>query len=213
MKKEFTYFIAFAVGAAVGSVASMKYFKTKYERIADAEIESVKHSIVHIIKTSDALNKKSDGNPKNNANSNSNSNSNDTKGEETMNKDDTKGKDTLNKIVNKLDYTSFSKSATEEEAKDEVELYEPEGDLPYIIPPEEVGENDYECQTYTLHSDGVVADEMGEEVDEEDLAYTIGSRDVFKHIDDYGTGAVYVRNDFLELDFEVIRSLDAYYDE
>lgn len=208
MKKEFTYFIAFAIGTAVGSVASMKYFKTKYERIADAEIESVKRSIVHLIKTSDALNKKSDGDPKNNANGNSDN----TKGEETMNKDDAKGKDTLNKIVSKLDYTSFSKGVTEEVVEEEVEDDEPEGDLPYIIPPEEVGENDYECQTYTLHSDGVLTDELGDKVNEEDLAYTIGSRDVFKHIDDYGNGAVYVRNDFLEMDFEVIRCLDAYYE-
>lgn len=191
MKKEFTYFVIFAIGTAVGSVASMKYFKTKYERIADEEIESVKKSITQLIKNSDILNKKLDGNPKNNSNSAS---------------DDTKGKETLNKVVSKLDYTSFSKSATKEEVKDD----KPEGDLPYIIPPEQVGEDDYECNTYTLYSDGVLTDELNDVVEEEDLAYLIGSRDVFKHIDDYGNGAVYVRNDFLETDFEIIRCLEAY---
>lgn len=191
MKKEFTYFVIFAIGTAVGSIASMKYFKTKYERIADEEIESVKKSITQLIKNSDILNKKLDGNPKNNSNSTS---------------DDTKGKETLNKVVNKLDYTSFSKSDTKEEVKDD----KPEGDLPYIIPPEQVGEDDYECNTYTLYSDGVLTDELNDVVEEEDLAYLIGSRDVFKHIDDYGNGAVYVRNDFLETDFEIIRCLEAY---
>lgn len=191
MKKEFTYFVIFAIGAAVGSVASMKYFKTKYERIADEEIESVKKSITQLIKNSDILNKKSDSNPKNNLNGAS---------------DNTKGKETLNKVVNKLDYTSFSKSVSQEEAKDD----KPEGDLPYIIPPEQVGEDDYECNTYTLYSDGVLTDELNDVVEEEDLAYLIGSRDVFKHIDDYGNGAVYVRNDFLGTDFEIIRCLEAY---
>ena len=191
MKKEFTYFVIFAIGAAVGSVASMKYFKTKYERIADEEIESVKKSITQLVKNSDILNKKSDSNPKNNSNSAS---------------DNTKGKETLNKVVSKLDYTSFSKSATKEEVKDD----KPEGDLPYIIPPEQVGEDDYECNTYTLYSDGVLTDELNDVVEEEDLAYLIGSRDVFKHIDDYGNGAVYVRNDFLGTDFEIIRCLEAY---
>lgn len=191
MKKEFTYFVIFAIGAAVGSVASMKYFKTKYERIADEEIESVKKSITQLVKNSDILNKKSDSNPKNNLNGAS---------------DNTKGKETLNKVVNKLDYTSFSKSVSQEEAKDD----KPEGDLPYIIPPEQVGEDDYECNTYTLYSDGVLTDELNDVVEEEDLAYLIGSRDVFKHIDDYGNGAVYVRNDFLGTDFEIIRCLEAY---
>lgn len=191
MKKEFTYFVIFAIGTAVGSVASMKYFKTKYERIADEEIESVKKSFTQLMKKSDILNKKTDSNPKNNSNSIS---------------DNTKGKETLNKVVSKLDYTSFSKSTT----KEEVENDKPEGDLPYIIPPEQVGEDDYECNTYTLYSDGVLTDELNDVVEEEDLAYLIGSRDVFKHIDDYGNGAVYVRNDFLGTDFEIIRCLEAY---
>lgn len=189
MKKEFTYFVIFAIGTAVGSVASMKYFKTKYERIADEEIESVKKSFTQLMKKSDILNKKTDSNPKNNSNSIS---------------DNTKGKETLNKVVSKLDYTSFSKSTTKEEDD------KPEGDLPYIIPPEQVGEDDYECNTYTLYSDGVLTDELNDVVEEEDLAYLIGSRDVFKHIDDYGNGAVYVRNDFLGTDFEIIRCLEAY---
>lgn len=191
MKKEFTYFVIFAIGTAVGSVASMKYFKTKYERIADEEIESVKKSFTQLMKKSDILNKKTDTNPKNNSKSIS---------------DNTKRKETLNKVVSKLDYTSFSKSTTKEEVEDD----KPEGDLPYIIPPEQVGEDDYECNTYTLYSDGVLTDELNDVVEEEDLAYLIGSRDVFKHIDDYGNGAVYVRNDFLGTDFEIIRCLEAY---
>ena len=55
-----------------------------------------------------------------------------------------------------------------------------------------------------------MTDELNDVVEEEDLAYLIGSRDVFKHIDDYGNGAVYVRNDFLGTDFEIIRCLEAY---
>ena len=188
MKKELTYFITFAVGAAIGSLASMKYFKTKYERIADEEIDSVKKSIVRLVKKGDISDKKSDD-------------ISDKKSD-----DNSEDKEMLNKVVSKLDYTSFSKTASKEEVKDN----KPEGDLPYIIPPEQVGEDDYECNTYILYADGILTDELNDVVEEEDLAYLIGSRDVFNHIDDWGNGAVYVRNDFLETDFEIIRSLEVY---
>ena len=44
MKNKFVYFAVFAVGALVGSAASMHYFKKKYEQIAQEEIDSVKET-------------------------------------------------------------------------------------------------------------------------------------------------------------------------
>lgn len=42
MKNTIIKVVIFTVGAAVGSAATWKYFKTKYERIAQEEIESIK---------------------------------------------------------------------------------------------------------------------------------------------------------------------------
>ena len=42
MKNNFIYFTVFAVGAAIGSAVTMQYFKTKYEKFAQEEIESVR---------------------------------------------------------------------------------------------------------------------------------------------------------------------------
>ena len=43
MNNGIKLFVAFAVGAGFGAMASKLYFKTKYEKIADGEIESMKH--------------------------------------------------------------------------------------------------------------------------------------------------------------------------
>ena len=37
MKEKITQFVIFAIGVGVGAVASMTYFKTKYEQIAQEE--------------------------------------------------------------------------------------------------------------------------------------------------------------------------------
>ena len=42
MNNKFTNFIMFTAGAAVGSVVTWKLLKTKYERLAQEEIDSVK---------------------------------------------------------------------------------------------------------------------------------------------------------------------------
>lgn len=179
MKKEALYFATFTAGVAVGVLASMKYFKTKYEQITEEEIESVKES----------LKKFRPKEPENKT----------EKGSSDI------SKDKLNSIVNKLDYSSFSKpSKTTTEKKEE------KGDLPYIIPPAQVGEDDYSCSTYILYADGVLADELNDRVDEEELEYLIGSREVLDHIDDWNNNAVYVRNEFIKTDIEIIRSLDVY---
>jgi hypothetical protein len=178
MKKEVLYFATFAAGVAVGVLVSMKYFKTKYEQITEEEIESVKESLKKF-KSKEPENK-------------------------TKESSSDIPKDNLNDVVNKLDYTSFSKPSETTEKKEE------KGDLPYIIPPAQVGEDDYLCSTYILYADGVLADELNDRVDEEELEYLIGSREVLNHIDDWNNNAVYVRNEFIKTDIEIIRSLDVY---
>ena len=76
------------------------------------------------------------------------------------------------------------------------------GKHPYVISPDEFGE-DYETETLTFYSDGVlvyyISDELVEDVDA-----TIGS-DSLSHFGEYEDDAVYVRNDSLKKDFEILR--------
>lgn len=53
MHNGLKYFLVFALGAAAGSVATWKIVKTKYERIAQEEIESVKEVFSRLSKTDD----------------------------------------------------------------------------------------------------------------------------------------------------------------
>ena len=81
------------------------------------------------------------------------------------------------------------------------------GKHPYVISPDEFGE-DYETETLTFYADGVlvyyVSDELVEDVDA-----TIGS-DSLSHFGEYEDDAVYVRNDSLKRDFEILRDSAKY---
>lgn len=83
------------------------------------------------------------------------------------------------------------------------------GKHPYVISPEEYGDMDgYTQETLTLYADNVITyyatDELVEDVDK-----TIGS-DSLTHFGEYEDDAVYVRNDALKTDFEILRDTQKY---
>lgn len=175
MKKELTYFVIFAVGAITGAVATMTYFKTKYEQIAQDEIDSVKETFSKL-------------KPK----------------EEKSENNSEEEKKALSDIVNKHDYTSFSKSNVK---KEEEPLKD---DKPYVISPMQVGDDDFECNTLTLYSNKVLTNELDEPIEGDELKALIGGTEVYDHFGDYEPDVVYVRNETLQTDFEIIRVLDSY---
>ena len=79
---------------------------------------------------------------------------------------------------------------------------------PYIISPEEFGENDnYETSSLTFYSDGILADEDDEMVDDVDSLVGFESLNHFDEDD-----SVFVRNDRLETDFEILLNTMSYSD-
>lgn len=75
-------------------------------------------------------------------------------------------------------------------------------DAPYVIPPEEFGEVDgYDQITLWHHEDGVLADENDERV--EDVGRAVGD-DYADHFGEYDDNAVYIRNDRLKVDYEIL---------
>ena len=82
-------------------------------------------------------------------------------------------------------------------------------DVIYVIPPEEFSElEDYSVKSLTYWTDGVVTDEEGKEVDIDNV---IG-KDSLEHFGEYEEDCVYVRNDDLHTDFEILRDYRAYSD-
>lgn len=83
-------------------------------------------------------------------------------------------------------------------------------DRPYVISPEEFGEyEDYGAVSLTYYADKVLADEDDEIVD--DIDYIIGE-DSLNHFGEYEDDSVFVRNDRLECDYEILLDERNYYD-
>lgn len=113
---------------------------------------------------------------------------------------------------------------TSEEKKAELETYENlaneynsdkegdaatmEDDEPYVISPDEFGELTYETVTLTYYADKVLADEVEDIV--EDVAGTIGLNSLL-HFGEYEDDCVHVRNDRLEIDYEILLDSRSYW--
>lgn len=83
----------------------------------------------------------------------------------------------------------------------------PEKKEPYVIHPDDFGMLDYDTITLTLYSDGVVADDNDFVVDGDILG-----DDWENHFGEFEPDAVYVRNDILKADYEILRDNNKFSD-
>lgn len=160
----------FATGAAIGSVVTWKLVKTKYEQIAQEEIESVREMYERVSEKPE-------------------SEEDDESDEEDLKE--------YEEIVQSANYKPYKKDKIEEGEEDDIMIE------PYVIEPEEFDENGYETVTLFYYEDGVVAtadtNEVVENVDE-----LIGE-DSLTHFGEYEEDSVFVRNDNLKTDFEILK--------
>lgn len=185
-----TCFVMFVVGAAAGSAATWLYAKKYYERIAQEEIDSVKavfseHKPDTVVKNNNVQ-------------------------EENQHKADiAKLKPDLVNYAAKLQeegYTNYTKHS--EKIIEEKDV--PMPNKPYIISPEEFGESgNYTQISLTYYSDGVLADDEDEII--EDIDDTVGE-DFADHFGDYEDDSVFVRNDRLRCDYEILKNNRSYHD-
>lgn len=128
---------AFTLGAAAGVVAAQRYFKTKYEAIAQEEIDSVKE--VYYKKRKKEIEKT--------VNDICNEKSNDTLGE----------LDAYKETVHDLGYTNKKEGGSESMANDMIE----------VIPPDEFGvDDDYDCIGFTYYTNDVLTDDGNFPIDD-----------------------------------------------
>lgn len=198
--------IIFATGAAIGSVATWFTIKKKYEQIAQEEIDSVKEEYSRLIE----MRKKEMEAVRNVVNANQHDDDED----EPVDDDD----ETAVYEQMKVDYSNLTKNYrssdddededdNDEEGGKEVEDEVPYDNGPYVITPEEFGdEKNYTAQPLDYFSDGVLADGWGVQLDIED---TIGE-EALNHFGEYADDIVYVRNDQNEIDYEVTRDPRTY---
>lgn len=174
-------FAMFMAGAAVGSAAAWMYLKKHYERIAQEEIDSVKATFAERKVT---------------FNDEARAARPDTQA------DIAKLKPDLIKyagIVKENNYTNYSEhsKANNEEGDDSM------SDKPYVISPEEYEESDdYTLISLTCYSDGILVDDEDEIM--KDTEETVGE-DFVNHFGDYENDTVFVRNDRLRCDYEILK--------
>lgn len=107
---------------------------------------------------------------------------------------------------NIIDYAKTLVKERYEYEKDEVV----DDEVPHIIKMAEFGELDgYGLRTYTYYSDGVVTDDSDIPVDSPETVIGTDYEARFKMAD---ADVVYVRNDILQNDYEIVRCMDPYYD-
>ena len=175
MNKTVTTVMAFAVGAAAGVAATWKFFEEKYARIAQEEIDSVKEVF--------SKRDRKEVQPE----------KTEPVVEATI--ENPKELIAVNKNVSAIiDYSGYSSSQDDK----------PEEPKPYVIPPEAFGELEEEGYTnvsLTFCSDQVVIDDNNDIL--EDVNDVIGFESL-SHFGEYEDDAVYVRNDKLHCDYEIL---------
>lgn len=180
MNYRLSNFLMFTVGAAIGSAVTWKLLKTKYEQIAQEEIDSVKEAFSK--REQEQAEKKEEPvaeakPPK-------------QKTKKAKKEADVKK---CKEVIKKQNY---------KEDVDDLKLAEP-----YVIPPEEFGELDYyETISLTYYADGVLADDNDNVI--EDVEMAVGEFE--SHFGEYEDDSVFVRNDQMNCDFEILKDYRTY---
>lgn len=182
--------LSFLFGAAVGTLITWQLSKTYYERINEEEIQSVK----------DRWRKKYAPEEESN--------------DESPTERNVKSEDRLT-VARRPNRTDYRSSYDADAKKDKiVQEGEPMQNKPFVIPPDEVGECDYETISLKYFNDGVLMDDAtGEVISDVEELVGVSSLSTFGL---YEEDSVFVRNDELECDYEILaddRSYKEYIEE
>lgn len=174
--------LAFSSGAAIGVAVSWRLLKTKYEQIAQEEINSVKETY-----------------------STSTETDNDIYEVEGDTEEPTEPKEEYETILESEGYTNYSSVKAEKGGSDFMDK-----EKPYVIPPDEYGEfEEYDTETLTYYSDGILTDDQDEIIDDID---GIVGEDSLNTFGQYEDDAVHVRNDALKTDYEILSDVRTFAD-
>lgn len=171
--------IMFIGGAAIGSVVTWKLLKTRYEQLVREEIESVKEAFATREKDNDISKPEVAEEPK-------------------VVSDISIVREYATKVAD-LGYTDYANVGKEPENKEVADELKP-----YIISPDQFGELfGYDTISLNYYADKVLADDNDEIID--DVDNTVGLESL-NHFGDYkeDPDCVYVRNDALKADYEIL---------
>ena len=185
MNRKLSNVLLFTAGVAVGSLVTWRYFKTKYEVVED-EIEK---------KTEEPEGESEEESP------------------EVLESKMSYKKPPLKEYVKMVEDNGYVPKTHMEEVEEEIangELGDKDVYEPFIIRPDEYGElHAYETLSLNYYADGVLTDELDNPI--EDVESLVPA-DFADHFGEYDDNAVFVRNDNLECDYEILRDLRKFTD-
>ena len=195
MNKRFINVLTFTAGAAIGSVVTWYVVKTRYEKILQEEIASVKDTWARMNQDDDT--------PESEDEINDSEDADEVDDDECVEEDGFTESDMIDYSQIASRYKA-SKDVAEhdEEGEEDVEAEVPYINGPVLILPEDFGDGDYDHELYclTYYKDGVLADDWFKKYDVDE---TIGEESV-EHFGEYVNGLIHVRNERLKADYEVV---------
>lgn len=192
MNANIKYILTFSAGAVVGSAITWKLLKSRYEQIAQDEID---FQLERFSRREARLNEEL-------------KDVNDVL--DSYEKVEKTQVEEYKKTVAERGYTDYTKYSNPITPENEVKAEEPTESKPYVITPEEFAENDgYECINLTYYADGILADDGDYIVEDVDNVVGIDS---LSRIGEYENDALHVRNDRLKIDYEILRDRRNYTD-
>lgn len=208
MNKTVIGIISFAAGAAIGSVATWMLVKNKYEQIAQEEIEEVREVYMNAIrKTEEVDDEHEESAPVN----------------EAPKVAELKSYNDVVKESGYINYGNITEAEVEEMVKEKTkEIVEECNDIlkktedkvnnkPYVIHPDEFGD-EYNVVTLVCYNDKVVTTyDTGEVLTDEEVEKLVGL-DSLSRFGEYEEDSVFVRNDSIKLDYEILRDEENYSD-
>ena len=189
MNDKLSSVIIFCGGVFIGGFLTWDFFKTKYERIADEEIASVKETFEHREPRPDKNYKVEEA----------------LKGNDAYINVSPGVAERMIQIIDSNGYRNYSNAQIEIEKKGgaaDMELKHP-----YVITPEQYEDNvDYTKVSLTWYSDKILEDDWGNVLDPDDV---IGS-DALTTFGQYEKDSVFVRDDDEQIDYEVLLDTRSY---
>lgn len=189
MNDKLSSAIIFCGGVFIGGFLTWDFFKTKYEKIADEEIASVKETFEHREPRPDKNYKVEEA----------------LKGNDAYINVSPGVAERIIQIIDSNGYRNYSNAKMEIEKKGgtaDMELKQP-----YVITPEQYEDNvDYTKVSLTWYNDEVLEDDWGNVLDPDDV---IGS-EALKTFGQYEKDSVFVRDDDEQIDYEVLLDTRSY---
>ena len=189
MNDKLSSVIIFCGGVFIGGFLTWDFFKTKYEKIADEEIASVKETFEHREPRPDKNYKVEE----------------ELKGNDAYINVSPGVAERIVQIIDSNGYRNYSNTAIETDKKGgtaDMELKQP-----YVITPEQYEDNvDYTKVSLTWYNDEVLEDDWENVLDPDDV---IGS-DALKTFGQYEKDSVFVRDDDEQIDYEVLLDTRSY---